>query len=82
MAEQSTERVMLYVRGGCHLCEPAREVVARVAGQLGVTWREVDIDGRPELQGYADQVPVVTVDGVVHACWQVPEDRLRRALGS
>ncbi len=30
-------RVVLLGRPGCHLCEAAREVVERVAGELGVS---------------------------------------------
>ena len=39
-----TARVVLYGRPGCHLCEQAAEVIARVCDDLGETWVEVSID--------------------------------------
>jgi hypothetical protein len=78
-------RVVLLGRAGCHLCDDARAVVARVCGQLGVTWREDDID-RPDTPRdlrlrHTDEVPVTFVDGVLHDFWRVDEARLRAALG-
>lgn len=78
----SPPRVVLYGRAGCHLCDEAREVVARVCAELGVTWTEYDIDGDPELQDrYAVEIPVTLVDGRQHDFWRVDEARLRAALG-
>jgi hypothetical protein len=74
-------RVTLLTRVGCHLCDQARAVVARVTEDLGVTWREVDVDGDPDLQRrYTHEVPVTFVDGVQHDFWRVEEGRLRAAL--
>ncbi len=74
-------RVTLVVRDGCHLCEPAREVVARVAADLGVGWEEVDVDSDPELVArWSHEVPVTLVDGRQHDFWRVDETRLRDAL--
>ncbi|MFP5346917.1 MAG: glutaredoxin family protein [Actinomycetes bacterium] len=74
-------RVTLIGRPGCHLCDDARVVVAGVAGELGVGWREVSIDDDAELRArYADEIPVVLVDGVQHTYWHVDEQRLRDAL--
>ena len=74
-------RVTLVVRDGCHLCEPAREVVARVAADLGVGWEEVDVDSDPELRArWSHEVPVTLVDGRQHDFWRVDETRLRDAL--
>ncbi len=74
-------RVTLVVRDGCHLCEPAREVVARVAADLGVGWEEVDVDSDPDLRArWSDEVPVTLVDGRQHDFWRVDETRLRDAL--
>jgi hypothetical protein len=73
--------VTLLSRAGCHLCEDARIVIARVAGDLGVSWTEVDVDASRELaETFGDRVPVTLVDGVEHGYWRVEEDRLRRAL--
>lgn len=75
-------RVVLLGRSGCHLCEEAREVVERVAADLGVPWEERSIDDDPELlERYAEQIPVTLVDGRQHDFWRVDERRLRDALG-
>lgn len=74
---------MLYGRAGCHLCDEARAVVARVCGEVGVPWAEVDVDdpGGPDLaDAYGERVPVVAVDGVDVAQWQVSERALRSLL--
>jgi glutaredoxin len=73
--------VTLLTRPGCHLCEQARAVVARVTGELGVPWAERDITrNADDLRLYGDMVPVTLVDGVQHDFWRVSEDRLRAAL--
>ena len=77
-----TARVTLVTRPGCHLCEAAREVVARVCDDLGETWEELDMDADPALAArYAEEIPVTLVDGHQHDFWRVDETRLRRALG-
>lgn len=81
MAE--TTRVLLLGRPGCHLCDDAREVIARVCGELGVGWEERDITASEEdTRRYGDQIPVTFVDGVQHDFWRVEEGRLRTALTS
>ncbi len=75
-------RVTFYTRAGCHLCDVARDVVARVCAELGETFDEVDIDGDPELrERFTEEVPVTFVDGRQHDFWRVDEARLRLALG-
>ena len=75
-------RVTFYRRAGCHLCDVARDVVARVCAELGETFDEVDIDGDPELrERFTEEVPVTFVDGRQHDFWRVDEARLRLALG-
>jgi glutaredoxin len=74
--------VTLLSRPGCHLCDDAREVIARVAGELGVDWTERDITtSQEDLREYADMIPVTFVDGVQHDFWRVDERRLRKVLG-
>ncbi|WP_093168973.1 glutaredoxin family protein [Sinosporangium album] len=77
----TTHRITLLGKPGCHLCDDARAVVERVAGDLGVTWEERDITGSPELyEKYWEMIPVTLVDGVQHDYWRVDEARLRAAL--
>ncbi len=75
-------RVRLYGKPGCHLCDDAREVIARVCADLGTSYDEVDITTDPELQRrFGEQIPVTYVDGTQHDFWRVDEPRLRAALG-
>lgn len=74
-------RVTLLSRPGCHLCDTAREVIARVAADLGVPWEERDITrSEADLRKYGDTIPVTLIDGVQHDFWHVSERRLREAL--
>ena len=75
-------RIRLLGRPGCHLCDEARAVIARVAADLDVEWEEQSVVGDQELlQQYGEQVPVTFVDGRQHDYWRVDEARLRAALG-
>jgi glutaredoxin len=74
-------RITLLGRPGCHLCDDAREVIRRVADDLGVPWHERDITkSEDDMREYWDKIPVTLVDGVQHDFWHVSEDRLRAAL--
>lgn len=74
-------RVILVGKPGCHLCDVAREVIELVCAQTGADWTEISIADDPRLaQRYADQVPVVLVDGAVHDVFRVNPQRLRVAL--
>jgi glutaredoxin len=76
-------RITLLARPGCHLCDDAREVIRRVADDLGLAWEERDItQSAADLREYWEKIPVTLVDGVQHDFWRVSEDRLRRALAS
>ncbi len=78
-----SERVQIYGKPGCHLCEDARRIVETVCAELEVGWSEIDITGDPELfREYGEQIPVTFVDGRQHDFWRVDPDRLRTALRS
>ena len=80
-AGEGSARITLVGRPGCHLCETAREVVARVAAELGTGWTERNIDVDADLHDrYWDRIPVVLIDGVEHAAYWVDQDRLRASL--
>lgn len=72
--------VTLYTRVGCHLCEAAEAVIAHLApGRAEV--HVVDIDTDPHLQSrYTIRVPVVEVDGVEIAEYEVDPRVLEAAL--
>jgi len=75
-------RVTLIAKPGCHLCDDARAVIARVAAEIGgVEVEELSILDDARLRDrYAEEIPVVLVDGMPHAIWRVDPDRLRTAL--
>lgn len=76
-------KVTVVTRVDCHLCDVAKEAVARIARSAGVTWLELDVDADQNLlDEYSDLVPVILVDGKVHGYWRVEEERLRRALAA
>ncbi|MDI2036667.1 hypothetical protein PJL15_03805 [Paenarthrobacter nitroguajacolicus] len=73
--------VVLLTKADCHLCTAARAAVERVTANLGITWTEQAIDGDPQLQErYAEEIPVVLVNGVQRDFWKIDEDRLTRTL--
>jgi glutaredoxin len=73
--------VLLYARPGCHLCDEARSVIARVCAEVGTSYDEVDVTTSAELlRQFGEQIPVTFVDGRQHDFWRVDEARLRRAL--
>lgn len=80
---RQSHMITLLTRPGCHLCDDARAVIARVAGELGVSWRERDITrSESDLRDYGEMIPVTLIDGVQHDFWRVSEQRLRAALSA
>jgi glutaredoxin len=78
-----TERIVLYTRSGCHLCEDAKAALAEVRSRTGVGFHEVDISTDPELTAeYGDRIPVIMLDGREHGYWRVEMERLLQDLGS
>ena len=78
---QPAHQITLLSRPGCHLCDEARSVIARVAADLDVRWEERDITASPEdLANYSEMIPVTLIDGAQHDFWRVSEARLRAAL--
>jgi glutaredoxin len=73
--------VTLIGKPGCHLCDDARAVIEKVAGETGAAVEERDINQDEDLYArYWEQIPVVLVDGEQHTFWRVDEKRLRAAL--
>lgn len=76
-----THVVTLLGKPGCHLCDEAREAVARITGELGVPWSERDVTADPaDFAEYGDRIPVILIDGLEHGYWDVEEERFRTAL--
>lgn len=73
--------VVVYSRKGCHLCDVVKDTLAQVQGDAEFEWREVDIDGDPELlERYNDEVPVVFVNGRKAFKYRMDRQQLLRAL--
>ncbi|WP_344882634.1 glutaredoxin family protein [Zhihengliuella alba] len=73
--------VVLLTRSGCHLCSEARGTVESVTARLGLAWSERSIDDDAELAArFAEEVPVLMVDGVQRDFWVIDPVRLERLL--
>ena len=74
-------QLTLYTRAGCHLCEAAEEVIRRLSpGRAEVS--VVDIDQNEALrERYTVRVPVVELDGVEIAEYEVDAAALGVLLG-
>ena len=82
----------LLTKPGCHLCDDARAVVEQVvaeeraaresdAAASSLTLIELSILDDPVLAGrYAEEIPVLLIDGAVHNIWRIDPGRLRAAL--
>lgn len=80
--------VTLIGKPGCHLCDDAREAIASViadlpSGSASVTVVEHSILDDAELfERFAEEIPVVLIDGWMHTYWRVDASRLTAALTS
>jgi glutaredoxin len=74
--------VTLLSRPGCHLCDAAREVVAEVLTEFpAASFEEKSIVDDPDLHDkYAEEIPVVLINGRVHNIWRIDPERFRAAL--
>jgi hypothetical protein len=74
--------VLMLGKPGCHLCDDARVIVTDVLTEFpGVTFEERSILDDPALlDEYAEEIPVILIDGRVHTIWRVDPVRLRTAL--
>lgn len=81
----ATPEITIIGKPECHLCDDARAVIAEVVAELGgtiaVTERSILEDAELH-ERYWEQIPVVLIDGELHARWHVDRDRLRAALGA
>jgi hypothetical protein len=81
-------RLTLIGKPGCHLCDDAREVVQGVISEIEATdappridLGEVSILDDEELRArYAEEIPVLLIDGVVHNYWRIDPVRLKTVL--
>nr|WP_205829013.1 glutaredoxin family protein [Microbacterium sp. B19(2022)] len=71
----------------CHLCEVASDVIDAVVAELPdaaaeqIEIVEASIQDDPALyELWWEKIPVVLIDGDLHAHWRVSPERLREAL--
>lgn len=81
-------RLTLIGKPGCHLCDDARGVVQAVmaevdaadaAPRLSLDERSI-LDDAALAERYAEEIPVLLIDGEVHDYWRVDPVRLKTAL--
>ena len=81
-------RLTLIGKPGCHLCDDAREVVRAVMSEVESTdaSRRIELDELSILDDdalraqYAEEIPVLLIDGEVHNYWRIDPVRLKTAL--
>lgn len=77
---QRFERLVLYTRDGCHLCDQAKDTLLNYARWLPQI-EEIDIESDPALlESFATCIPVVEIDGRVRFRGIVNEILLRRLI--
>ena len=71
----------------CHLCDVASEIIDAVVAELPdaaaerIEIVESSIQDDPALyELWWEKIPVVLIDGELHAHWRLSPDRLRHAL--
>jgi glutaredoxin len=88
-----TINLTLIGKAGCHLCDEARDSVNAVIDafkadhsgedkpQIQVTLVEHDILKDDDLRAkYAEEIPVLLINGQIHNYWRIDSIRLREAL--
>jgi len=81
-------RLTLIGKPGCHLCDDAREVVQAVVADVEtmdaaprILFDERSIlDDEALAARYAEEIPVLLIDGRVHNYWRIDPVRLKTAL--
>ena len=74
-------RVEIYSRPGCHLCDQAREVIEEFRGIYSMTFRSINVETDPDLEGrYGMDIPVVFINGEEAFRHRVDRSELERKL--
>jgi glutaredoxin len=81
-------QLTLIGKPGCHLCDEARDAINGVLLEFrkanpntDVTVEELNILEDEALRvKYAEEIPVLMIDGKMHNYWRIDEERLMRAL--
>jgi glutaredoxin len=81
-------QLTLIGKPGCHLCDEARDVIDDVLLEFrkanpntDVALEELNILEDEALRlKYAEEIPVLLIDGKMHNYWRIDDERLMRAL--
>ncbi len=74
-------RITVYSKPGCHLCDRAKEVLSRCRHRVAFEIEIVDISQNPELLArYGQDIPVILLDGQEIARHFVRERKLLELL--
>jgi glutaredoxin len=81
-------QLTLIGKPGCHLCDEARDAIDGVLLEFrkanpntDVTLEELSILEDESLRlKYAEEIPVLLIDGKMHNYWRIDDERLMRAL--
>jgi hypothetical protein len=81
-------RLTLIGKPGCHLCDDARDLVQAVMVEVAasdaapsISLDELSIlDDEALAERYGEEIPVLLIDGRMHAYWRVDPVRLKTAL--
>ena len=79
-------QITLLTKPGCHLCDDARSALHDVLAEAEFADAALPVDEKNILDDaeltaeYAEEIPVVLIDGRVHTIWRVEPERLRTAL--
>jgi glutaredoxin len=85
----TTIDLTLYTKPGCHLCEEALDAIDLVVSEVKdknsndvqIQLHEINIlEDEALLAAYAEEIPVLQINGETHAYWRIDKDRLRAAL--
>jgi glutaredoxin len=79
----------LLTKPGCHLCEEAKTVVDSVLAQfkhqnsddVQLELTELNIlEDETLMAKYAEEIPVLQINGLTHAYWRIDPARLKASL--
>lgn len=85
-------QLTLLTKPGCHLCDEAKLTTQTVAAQflavhsgvaasIQVRLDELNIlEDQDLFQKYAEEIPVLQINGETHAYWRIDPERLNQAL--
>ena len=81
-------QLTLIGKPGCHLCDDARDAIDGVLLEFrkanpntDVAVEELNILEDEALRlKYAEEIPVLLIDGKMHNYWRIDDERLMRAL--